>query len=100
MVKHVNTTCYVPDPPLIWQLTKCFEYQEAGCCITYMWFANSSEDKSIGIFFPAVYVTPLQANSPPSFPSIKSIFLVLLNQKIFLYRQWFTCEFNRKNTRI
>lgn len=76
MVKHVNITCYVQDPPLIWQLSECFEYQEAGHSITHMWFANSSKDKSTEIFFLQCMLHPYKqillwvASHPQSPPSL------------------------------
>lgn len=77
MFKHVNITCCVPDPPLIWQLTKCFEYQEVGRYITYVWFATSRGDKSIEIFLlqcilhlyrQILFWVAFHPQSPPSLP--------------------------------
>lgn len=73
MVKHVNIAYFLPDPPLIWQLAECFQHQEAGHYIAYMRFANSSEDKSVGILF-LQYVLhlyrqiPLRVASHPQSP--------------------------------
>lgn len=102
MVKHVNITYYLPDPPSIWQLTKPLS--------TGKWDAPShtgalqtparTKASSLGIFF-AVYLTPFQANSLKGrFPSTKSTFFVFPDQRTFLYCQWLMCQFNRKNIRI